>query len=526
MKSIENRLKKTPLGFHWEQIGIHSHNGINLPLSALHSKHSCGIGEFYDLIPLINWCHELKIDTIQLLPLNDSGFDPSPYNAVSSIALHPIYLSLDKLPNIQCHKDLLSKIKELKELNALPRVDFYNVLIKKLDFLSLYFEKEKTQIISSKEFSTYISENSWLKSYSLFKVLREKNNNTHFSLWPEDHFNLSKDDFEALFLNLLDDCSFHIVLQYLCFLQLSHVKKKANSKKIYLKGDIPILISPDSADIWFEPELFDLSLSIGSPPDMYNEKGQYWGFPRPKIDLMRENGFTWWKNKLQYANNFYDIYRIDHAVGLFRLWAIETGRESIEGHFEPIDPTTWKPLGRELLLMLIESSTMLPIAEDLGCDVQLIRPILEEMGICGTNLIRWEKDAHNKYIDPKDYSPISLTCVSTHDSPTLEQWWNEDTEEAKAYAIEHGLEYKPPITQKQRKYILKQTLKARSLFRISLFSEYLALVPDLVNPDPDLERINVPGMILPTNWTYKFRCSIEKITTHAFFKKEMEDLFL
>ena len=90
MDSLKNTLLNTVLGFHWEQIGIHHHKGINLPLSALHSHQSCGIGEFLDLIALIEWCSDLNIDTIQLLPLNDSGLYPSPYNALSSCALNPI----------------------------------------------------------------------------------------------------------------------------------------------------------------------------------------------------------------------------------------------------------------------------------------------------------------------------------------------------------------------------------------------------------------------------------------------------
>ena len=84
----------------WEKIGRRPHHGIIIPLFALHSKKSCGIGEFFDLIPLIDWCKSLKFDVIQLLPLNDSGNDQSPYNPISSCALDPIYLSLADLPEV------------------------------------------------------------------------------------------------------------------------------------------------------------------------------------------------------------------------------------------------------------------------------------------------------------------------------------------------------------------------------------------------------------------------------------------
>ena len=90
----------------WDLIGLSPHHGLNIPLFSLHSKKSSGIGEFLDLIPMIDWCKEIGFDLIQLLPLNDTGFESSPYNAFSSVALHPIYLSLWALPYLSQHKEL------------------------------------------------------------------------------------------------------------------------------------------------------------------------------------------------------------------------------------------------------------------------------------------------------------------------------------------------------------------------------------------------------------------------------------
>lgn len=521
---IQNKLQNTPLRQAWENIGISSHKGIDIPLSALHSKNSSGIGEFCDLSPLIDWCSSVGIDTIQLLPLNDSGFDPSPYNALSSLALHPIYLSLQHLPEIQSHKALSYKLDSLKKLNRFSSIHFQEVLKEKTAFLKEYFKKEEKRITSSQGFQDFFKKNPWVKAYSLFKVLKEKQNHTHFCLWPKEWKNLSEKDFDALFRQFLHECSFHIAMQYLCFLQLRSMKKKAEEKKVLLKGDIPILISPDSADVWALPEVFDLQISIGVPPDLYSKEGQYWGFPRPKWDVMRKDGFSWWKSRLSYASYFYDIYRIDHAVGLFRLWTIPVGRPSKEGHYEPGREPEWEALGKELLNLFINNSSMLPIAEDLGVIPPLVRPILEEFGICGTKVMRWEKNERGQFLDPKHYPEISLTCVSTHDSPTLEQWWKEESD-AKDYAKEKGWEHLSKLSQEQRKIILKESLESASLFHINLFSEFLALIPELVWPDPNKERINIPGTILASNWTYKFRRPIEEITSHKVFKEEMEDLF-
>ncbi|MBX9923024.1 MAG: 4-alpha-glucanotransferase [Rhabdochlamydiaceae bacterium] len=526
--SLEKHFLYSPLETAWQRIGLFSHRGINLPLSALHSENSTGIGDFFDLLPLIDWCASLSMDVIQLLPLNDSGLDPSPYNALSSCALHPIYICLQKLPFLMLNEDqdLLSRIENLKKLNRSARVCFQDVLLQKMDFFSLYFEKHEKEILEIPAFSQFLLENPWLRPYSLFKVLKEKNKGTLFSSWPQKWTQNLESSFGALFEEHQKQCLFHIALQYLCFSQMQEVKKKSVEKKIHLKGDIPILISADSADVWFHQSCFDKNFAIGAPPDHYNQEGQYWGFPLPRWDIMRQDGFFWWKQRLQYAENFYDLYRIDHVIGLFRLWTIPLGKQSKEGFFTPADSSLWEPLGRELLQTFIQASNMLPIAEDLGMVPPMTRPVLENLGICGTKVMRWEKDAPNHFIDPKSYKPLSLTCVSTHDSTLLSQWWIEEEQEAKNYAEQEGIAYTHSLTQEQRRHILKKSMHSGSLFHINLLSEYLALVPDLVHPNPQEERINIPGVVLSTNWTYKFRCSTEEMISHSGLFEEMKNLLI
>ncbi len=111
MDELKETLLQSITGPAWASIGIHTHHGINFPLSSLHSKHSCGIGEFLDLIPIIDWCHRLKMDVIQLLPLNNVEGDPSPYNAFSSCALNSIYLSLHALPYLERQPQLKKNSK-------------------------------------------------------------------------------------------------------------------------------------------------------------------------------------------------------------------------------------------------------------------------------------------------------------------------------------------------------------------------------------------------------------------------------
>lgn len=517
---LEKALLHGPCGPLWKKIGVRSHHGIALPLSALHTAESCGIGEFLDLVPLIDFCHRLQLDVVQLLPLNDSGSDPSPYNALSSCALNPIYLSLHALPDLDA--ELRELLKPLRALNAAPHIAFTEVASRKLHFLRAYFEKTGAALTPSQPFNRFIEENPWVKPYSLFKVLKDRLEQNPWSSWPTELKTYS----EQLFLDHRKEAGFYIALQYYAFRQLEHVRLYAHTKDLLIKGDIPILLSPDSVDVWQHPRLFNLTLSAGAPPDAYSEEGQYWGFPIWNWEELKKDHYRFWKERLHVAAACYDLYRLDHVVGFFRIWAIPLGHPSKEGKFVPEDEKRWIPEGTDHLQMLISASTMLPIAEDLGTVPAAVRSTLNQLGICGTKVIRWERlwDEDGSFIPYRFYPPVSMTCVSTHDSPTLALWWRDFPEEAKVFAAFKKWTYTPELTFAQRKELLTDAHRTPSLFHINLFQEYLALYPELVSPILEEERINTPGKVLLINWTYRFRPSVEEVLAHAGLFQSMQEI--
>ena len=127
-------MKELPTEKAWKKVGMKHHHGIQVPLLSIRTKKSSGNGEFLDLIPLIDWVASLGMDILQLLPLNDSGCDPSPYNALSATALHPIYLSLHALPHSE-------GLEAFHPFNETKRVAYRQVLDQKLTFLKKYVEK-------------------------------------------------------------------------------------------------------------------------------------------------------------------------------------------------------------------------------------------------------------------------------------------------------------------------------------------------------------------------------------------------
>jgi 4-alpha-glucanotransferase len=476
----------------WEKIGKKPHHGIALPISSIRSNNSSGIGEFLDLIPLIHFCKQIHFDTIQLLPLNDTGTDTSPYNAVSSCALDPIYLSL---------KYLQIDNTSFQEFNEAPRVCLHEVKQKKLSLLYPYFQKHFSNIAKSKEYLEFIEEEKeWLIPYAQFKALSNEYQNVHWQDFPKIKHEPK-------------DVEFYLCLQFLCFEQMKMVHTHATKQGCFIKGDLPILIGSNSADVWMSPHLFIQDLVAGAPPDYYNRMGQKWPFPILDREALRRDHFSWWKRRLKVASKLYHIYRIDHVVGLFRIWAIEQNKDARDGHFIPEDSSLWEFFGREMLEMMIESSRMLPIAEDLGTIPPIVPQILQELGVCGTKVIRWERRWNDgkEFIPLNEYPPFSLTTVSTHDSDTLTLWWKNSPEEARVLANSKQWTYDPILSQKQRLELLFDAHHSSSFFHVNLLQEYLALFPELIAENPEDERINTPGVVLPTNWTYRFKPTIEEM---------------
>jgi 4-alpha-glucanotransferase len=475
---------------HWKKIGLRPHHGICLPLWALRTSRSSGVGEFLDLIPMIEWCQNIGFDCLQLLPLNDTGLDLSPYNPLTSCALDPIHLSLWDLAEGVGFDSFLPYTQS-------PRLHRREVKLLKLAWLRVYFEKRFASISATSAYAAFLKKSPWLHDYARFMANKTAFQWQSWQSWP------------AAFREDPAEIEFHKFLQYLCFSQFEKVRKIARSRSLFLVGDTPYLLSPDSADVWAHPHLFRLDLAAGAPPDKYNIHGQNWGFPLFNWEEMEKTHFSWCKVKLSTLQTLYDIYRIDHVVGFFRIWAIAKGRQPSDGSFIPADPTTWISQGRKILEMMIDSCPLLPIAEDLGTIPDAVFPVLKGLGIPGTKVLRWQDSI------PYDlYEPLSLTTVSTPDMEPLPLWWQNRPEEATAFCKFKGWHYTPTLSPPQQLAILQDAHHTSSYFHINLLQEYLFPFPELHSPSLDDERINVPGTLLPANWTYRFRPSVEEIVSH------------
>lgn len=327
--------------------------GVAIPVFSLRTKSSKGCGEFCDIANLADWCVKAGLKIIQLLPINDttanfSYKDSYPYNAISIMALHPSYISVERV--FDYYGKRINSIERETGifLNDLNMVDYDRTRDWKKQALKRLFKENFDTIITENGFKEYLKTNEWwIKNYASFAYLRDEYKTPNFRLW-ENGSTYSRELVESMFAensSEYSDVMFRVFMQYHLEKQLTAAIEYCHGKGIAIKGDLPIGINPNSVEAWVEPEFFDFSLQAGAPPDFFSRDGQNWGFPIYKWEKMSENGFEWWSRRLGRMQQFFDVFRIDHILGFFRIWSIPRPFKSgLMGVFSPALPFTEKEL--------------------------------------------------------------------------------------------------------------------------------------------------------------------------------------
>ena len=417
----------------WKDIGKKRRAGVLAPLFFVYSGRSVGVGDFHDLDLLAGWCAKSGLSILQLLPMNEVGPTFCPYDAVSSFALEPMYISLEDLPEAR-EKVVKTRIAGLKKkFPAGKKYINYDIKDAKKALLWQIYSAGRGAGCGSEEFKVFASENEyWLDDFALFKVLKAYHEGRPWYEWADGYRDRDFGKIDVFRKEHTGEIDFEKWIQWTAFAQFKAAKKFAAAKGVFICGDLPILTSRDSADVWAHKEFFKLDFSAGAPPDMYCAKGQRWGMPTYNWEALAKDGYRYLAEKLKYSENFYDILRIDHVVGLFRIWSIPYNEpmenEGLNGAFDPADEKMWKDHGRDILSVLLESSSICFIAEDLGVIPKDCPETLKELMIPGNDVQRWTKDwavAHD-FLEPKAYRPFSVAMLSTHDTTNWSAWWENE----------------------------------------------------------------------------------------------------
>lgn len=323
--------------------------GTAVPLFSLRTSSDFGVGEFPDLKLLVDWAVATGQQALQLLPVNDTmrtgtRSDSYPYSAVSSFALHPLYLSL---PAAGLHPD--ERYRRLqRRLDSLPAVDYEAVVRHKLRLARRLFRRTWERLRTTAAYAEFAAANrAWLEPYAAFSALRDRFGTADFRQWGR----YARYDGSIPGICREEDAEsfdFYCFLQYHLHRQLLDAASYARRRGVVLKGDIPIGVSAASADVWQHPGLFRLDGQAGAPPDAFAAQGQNWGFPTYDWEAMARDGYAWWRARLRKMSEYFDAYRIDHILGFFRIWEIPAEAvHGVLGRFRPALPFSCGELAAE-----------------------------------------------------------------------------------------------------------------------------------------------------------------------------------
>jgi len=418
----------------WSVTGKNRRAGVLVPLFSIYSEKSVGIGDFSDLRLAIDWCELTGNSILQLLPMNDTGYTFCPYDATSSFALESAYISLDDVSpsgNGIVSKAVTMLRKSFQNKGNSSSVD-YRIKDAKIELLRRIYALEKGAL-DSKDFKSFCADNAyWLDDFAAFKALKLRSGGKPWYEWDVPYRDREEAAMKSFLRANAEEMNFQRWIQWLSFKQFANARKYAKTKKVLIKGDLPILISRDSADVWSRRDYFKMDNAAGAPPDMYCAKGQRWGMPTYDWEKIASDDYDYLKKKLNFAANFYDMLRVDHVVGLFRIWSIPYGdpeeNEGLNGVFDPKEENLWAGHGKKLLSVMLGESKMLLCAEDLGMIPNACTEALKEFAIPGNEVQRWVKDwaVTHDFLPSEKYRAMSVSMLSTHDTTNWAAWWENE----------------------------------------------------------------------------------------------------
>jgi 4-alpha-glucanotransferase len=480
--------------------------GALLPLFSIRSGRGWGLGEIGDLGPFAAWARSVGLSVVQLLPVNEvSGGESSPYSACSAFALDPVYLSLDQLEDFAAvggRAGLPAADRaELERLAAAPKVDWHAVrMLKaraaKAAFVHFHDSEWRSGSVRRKQLERYMDEHGeWLSDYSLWRALHDQVHRAWWD-WPESWKTQQPAALALAREELSDEILRCCYLQWQLDEQWQAARAQARQLGVAIMGDLPFMVAGDSADVWSRPTDFRLDRTVGTPPDAFSAVGQDWGLPAYDWPRMEAGGFEWLRERAERAGALYDLYRIDHVIGLYRTYSRPVpGRVGEPPGFFPTEEAQQIAQGERVLSLFQQQGEV--IAEDLGMVPSFLPASLARLQIPGYRVLRWETEADGSYRAPATWPERSVATNGTHDIEPNAAWYAQLLpKERKRLARVPGLQALqagPAWSAQVRDLLLQVVYDAPSRLSINPLQDLLGIA----------DRINLPGTVSDGNWTYR-----------------------
>ena len=432
----------------------------------------------------------------QILPLSPTGYGNSPYLSFSTFAGNPYFID----PALLLEEGLLTR----EELEGFAwgadaeHVDYGLVYRERNKLLDLAFRRFREE--GNEEYRKFLNRcRDWLEDYGLFMALKEKYGGASWQTWP---ISLMMRLPEALqeFREALDErIRFQYFAQYVFHRQWFALRKYANDKGIQIIGDVSIYLPLDSAEVWANPELFQLNLSrrpklvAGCPPDSIYENGQVWGNPLYNWENLKADGYDWWIRRLKAAGRLYDVVRLNHFHGFLRYWAIpveEGGPKKgcwMDGPGLDFIQTIRKRLPKVDF-----------IADDLGGLNSGVQELETSVGFPGMRVVQYAFDSRGTGVYYPNLYPENSVCYSSiHDDPPLKHWLEHASQEDLSKAKDF---LKPEGQETLLWAMIRGGMASASRLCIVQMQDYLELGGEA--------RMNHPGTQSERNWAWRAKSGV------------------
>jgi len=471
-------------------------SGLLLHVTSLPSPY--GVGDLgQSAFSWIDRLHDAGQRWWQALPLGPIGYGNSPYQPMSSFAGNALLISPGALIS-----DGLILASDAQSHFSADTVDYDSVIPFKQRLLETAWATFKAGQHTGRDLALVYDEfcarqANWLEDYALFRALKAKYQGAYYLEWPEELVQRSPSALAESRRELASQIDQVRFAQFLLFRQADQLKEHAHARGVSLIGDLPFFVSPDSSDVWANPELFLLDeqhrpqFVAGVPPDYFSAQGQLWGNPIYNWDALRSTGYRWCIDRLRALLAHVDVIRLDHFRGFAAAWYVPAGAPTAQTGQWVAGPgaSFFQAVQREL--------GHLPfIAEDLGLITPDVHALRDQFRLPGMRVLQFAFDgpADNPYL-PYNFVHNTVAYTGTHDNATTRQWY----EELPDYQRQNFWSYlkRAPGTSADA---------APELMRLAWSSPAaLAIAPlqDLLNLGSEA-RMNVPGRA-DGNWRWRVR---------------------
>ena len=428
----------------------------------------------------------------QVLPLGPAGAGDSPYQSFSAFAGNVALLSPELLERDGLVSASLWEGQHFSDYEVdYPRVNAFKRALLRTAWVN--FRSGRAGHLKGDLEAFLAREGNWLHDYSLYIALHDRLGGVALPHWPEKLLRRDPTTLGAARQELADEIGMHEFGQFLFDRQWSALKGYAAERGVKVLGDAPIFVSPDSADVWANPELFllgpDLHPTVvaGVPPDYFSADGQLWGNPIYDWEAMEKTGYAWWVERLKRLLRQVDLIRLDHFRGFVQAWHIPAG-ETTARHGSWVDGP-----GVKFFERIRTALGGLPLlAEDLGLITPDVVALRDALGLPGMRVLQFALNGPDDIHWPHNFVPNTTCYTGTHDNETVNGWWAGLPDHARHYlGITLGHLIGDPAWE-----LIRYAWSSVAVLSIAPMQDILSLGNEA--------RMNRPG-VPSGNWRWRFR---------------------